>query len=101
MNSIAVTRASRLSALADETRLRILELLLDGERCVCELTDALGLGQSLLSFHLRTLKETGLVTDRREGRWVYYAASPEVLREVASCVADLIPESRRKARRCP
>jgi len=64
-------------ALSDETRLRILGLLSRGERCVCELTDALDAGQSRLSFHLKALKEAGLVTDRREGRWVHYALSPE------------------------
>lgn len=64
-------------ALSDETRLSIMGLLSKGERCVCELTDALDAGQSRLSFHLKALKEAGLVTDRREGRWVYYALSPE------------------------
>jgi len=39
----------------------------------CDLTDALEAGQSRLSFHLRTLKDAGLITDRRDGRWVYYA----------------------------
>lgn len=96
----AATQAARLAAIADETRLRILELLYDGERCVCELTDALDLGQSLLSFHLKTLKDAGLVTDRRDGRWVYYSASADGLRQVASSVTDLIPRSRRRARRC-
>jgi ArsR family transcriptional regulator len=59
-------------ALSDETRIRIIEKLLGGECCVCDLTDALDAGQSRLSFHLKALKEAGLVTDRREGRWVYY-----------------------------
>lgn len=71
---------SRLfQALSDETRLRILELLRSGEHCVCDLTGALEAQQSRLSFHLRTLKEAGLVTDRREGRWSYYALRPEAL----------------------
>lgn len=71
--------AQAFRALADPKRLRILGLLREGERCVCELTDALDLGQSLLSFHLRTLKEAGLVRDRRDGRWVYYSLAPERL----------------------
>ena len=66
-------------ALSDETRLRILERLSAGERCVCELTAALGGGQSRLSFHLKTLKECGLVRDRREGRWMYYALDPDAV----------------------
>jgi len=67
----------RLKALADEKRLRILEQLASGEHCVCDLTGALEAGQSLLSFHLKTLKDAGLVTDRRSGRWAYYAISTE------------------------
>lgn len=69
-------------ALSDETRLRILERLSAGERCVCELTAALGAGQSRLSFHLKTLKEAGLVRDRRDGRWMYYSIDPDAVARV-------------------
>lgn len=69
----------RLQALAEETRLSIVRLLSNGERCVCELQDELGAAQSRLSFHLRKLKEAGLVDDRRDGRWVYYRLVPEPL----------------------
>ena len=62
----------RFHALADETRLRIIDRLRDGEECVCNLTGPLDIAQSRLSFHLRTLKDAGLVRDRRAGRWVYY-----------------------------
>lgn len=72
----------KFQALSDEKRLRILDILRDGEHCVCDLTEALDVGQSLLSFHLRTLKDAGLVSDRREGRWVHYSL-------VADAVADL------------
>lgn len=87
-----VARAARLfHALSDETRLRILERLRRGERCVCELTDALDAAQSRLSFHLRILKEAGLVTDRRDGRWSYYAVNPEALSEAVDLVEELAP----------
>ncbi len=65
-------------ALADENRIRIIEVLREGERCVCDLQASLDLGQSLLSHHLRVLREAGLVHARREGRWVHYALSNEV-----------------------
>ncbi|HSM60743.1 MAG TPA: metalloregulator ArsR/SmtB family transcription factor [Longimicrobiales bacterium] len=78
-----------LQALADENRLRILEALHGGEHCVCELQSALALGQSLLSHHLRVLREAGLVRDRREGRWVHYALAPEGLRRVEDAVGGL------------
>src|ERR671921_1386073 len=80
-------RAARLfHALSDSTRLAILERLRFGERCVCDLTDALDAAQSRLSFHLKVLKDAGLVTDRREGRWMYYTLSPEALAEVAAAI---------------
>ncbi|HEX9895006.1 MAG TPA: metalloregulator ArsR/SmtB family transcription factor [Gemmatimonadales bacterium] len=83
MNSTSLARSARLfHALSDETRLRVLELLRDGERCVCDLSQAVGAQQSRLSFHLRTLKEAGLVRDRRQGRWIYYAVRLEALDEL-------------------
>jgi ArsR family transcriptional regulator len=98
-----IARTARLfHALSDETRLRILDRLRRGERCVCELTDALDAAQSRLSFHLRILKDAGLVTDRREGRWSYYAVDADVLREAGELLADLASEtvSVRSAARC-
>lgn len=79
-------------ALSDETRLSILEMLRDGERCVCELQDELDAAQSRLSFHLRVLREAGLVTDRREGRWSYYSIVPEALGEVHDLAVAMQPK---------
>ena len=83
-------RTARLfHALADETRLRIVEQLADGEQCVCDLTDALEAGQSRLSFHLKTLKDAGLVTDRRQGRWIYYTLRPDAVDELRDVVGAI------------
>lgn len=60
-------------ALGDETRLRILKLLLKKELCVCELEAALNLPQSKVSRHLTVLRSVGLVEDRREGTWIFYS----------------------------
>lgn len=61
------------AALANETRLRALMLLVaTGELCVCDLTDALQLGQPQVSRQLGLLREAGLVSARRDGRWVHY-----------------------------
>jgi len=89
-------------ALSDETRLRLLEQLRDGEQCVCELTDVFKTGQSRLSFHLRVLKDAGLVTDRPEGRWIYYSLNRDALRELEDLVAWFKESSSRNmsARRC-
>jgi ArsR family transcriptional regulator len=83
-------RATRLfHALSDGTRLSILQRLRMGERCVCDLTDALDAAQSRLSFHLRVLKDAGLVTDRREGRWMYYTLNTDVLAEAGELANGL------------
>src|SRR2546426_12502397 len=88
----AVGRAARLfHALSDETRLEIVRLLSHGERCVCELQDVLDAAQSRLSFHLKTLKDAGLVTDRREGRWGYYALRRGAPHEVAEFASHVKP----------
>lgn len=83
--------AQLFQALSDETRLGILLMLTRGERCVCELQPSVGAYQSRLSFHLRRLKDAGLVTDRKEGRWVYYAARPEALEEMRAFLAEVEP----------
>jgi ArsR family transcriptional regulator, arsenate/arsenite/antimonite-responsive transcriptional repressor len=78
-------------ALGDETRLRLIDQLRGGEQCVCDLTDELDASQSRLSFHLKTLKDAGLVSDRREGRWVYYALNPEAFAMLDRLVTELKP----------
>jgi ArsR family transcriptional regulator len=80
-------RAAQLfHALSDGTRLSILQRLRFGEQCVCNLTDALDAAQSRLSFHLKVLKDAGLVTDRREGRWMYYTMNADALAELAELI---------------
>lgn len=69
-----------LKALAEPNRLRIFAELMQGDSCNCELKDNLGLPPNLLSHHLRTLSEAGLVTSRRDnidGRWIYYSVDRE------------------------
>lgn len=77
-------------ALADPTRVRVLTALRGGERCVCELSDALDVTQSTLSTHLQVIREAGLVRTRKEGKWVYYALEPgaqRLLRAFFGCFA--------------
>ncbi|MHB9111163.1 MAG: ArsR/SmtB family transcription factor [Thermoleophilia bacterium] len=64
--------AQLFKALSDDTRLRILGLLLDGELCVCDLVAILGLPQSTVSRHLAYLRNSGLVSDSRQGVWMHY-----------------------------
>lgn len=59
-------------ALCDDKRLRILELLRDGEKCACHITDELEIAQSGLSYHMKILCNSGLVKSRHDGKWTYY-----------------------------
>ncbi len=74
-------------ALADETRLRILNLVAHQELCVCHIVEALGLGQSKVSRHLGHLRNAGLVNDRREGLWMYYS-----LADPKGCIHERVVE---------
>ena len=85
-------------ALSDETRLGIVQRLRAGERCVCELTDLLDAAQSRLSFHLKVLRDVGLVHDRRDGRWVYYSICPETFALVEGALEGLEPTAETAAR---
>ncbi len=73
-----ISCAHVLKVLADETRLAVMELLLDGPRHVAEINASLDIEQSLLSHHLKVLREAGLVTARRTGRKVLYSLSQSV-----------------------
>jgi ArsR family transcriptional regulator len=76
-------------ALSDDTRLAIVRRLAGGERCVCDLQDLLDAAQSRLSYHLKTLKDAGLIADRRDGRWVHYALVPGALESVSEFLGGL------------
>lgn len=90
--TIETPRAAQLfHALSDQTRLHILEMLRSGERCVCDLQDDLDAAQSRLSFHLKVLRDAGLVVDRKEGRWSYYSIAPDALAEVHDLTVALQP----------
>ena len=79
------------AALADETRLRLLNLMRGGEVCVCFFADALGTNDPKVSRHLAYLKRAGLVKGRRDGKWTHYSLMrPE--RKVAAEILDLTLE---------
>ena len=67
--------AKIFKALCDEKRLMILELLQSGEKCACVLIDKMDMGQSGLSYHMKILCESGIVTSRQEGKWTHYSLS--------------------------
>ena len=84
------TTAHIFKALGDETRLRIMALLLNKqELCVCDIMAALDLPQSTVSRHLSYLRNTGLVDDRRQGVWMYYKINPDRTKH-AAIIFDLL-----------
>lgn len=87
-------------ALSDPTRLAILDALRNGERCVCDLTELLHAHQSNLSFHLKTLRDAGIVLDRRDGRWIHYSINPEVLVVMRDAISALAIAARKPSAPC-
>ena len=81
----------RFHAVGEETRFQIVQLLAERECCVCDLQCALEAAQSRLSFHLKKLKDAGVVSDRRDGRWVYYSLVPEALEEMRAFLGEVKP----------
>lgn len=89
-----------LRALAEPIRLQVVLALQDGERCVCDLTGELDLAQSKLSFHLKVLKEAGLIRARQEGRWIYYRLDPAALIALQDWLGQLAAGCRTPAPPC-
>lgn len=94
LRSVACCRA-----LADETRFRILETLVGTETCVCELVDRLNVPQPLLSHHLKTLREAGLVRAAKRGRWMFYSLDAQALEKIAAALSALAREQRQAGKR--
>lgn len=91
MVSDTATRAARFRALADPVRLEVLERLADGPSCVCDLRDGLDIAGNLLSHHLKVLREAGLVTSERDGRWVTYRLDEAAVAELAASIPGAAP----------
>ncbi len=79
-------QAKVFKALCDEKRLRILELLRDGEECACNLGEKLDIAQSSLSYHMKILCESGIVDSRQDGKWTHY----KICKEGSSYAIELL-----------
>jgi ArsR family transcriptional regulator len=88
-----------LKFLSDGNRLRILRILSRRESCVCELIEQLAIPQPLVSYHLRRLREAGLVLSRRKAQWIYYSIEPAAWERFTRpirhfcAIAELPPEA--------
>ena len=82
-----------MRALSDETRLRLLNVLLERECCVCEVMQVLDISQSRASRNLGILQDAGFLKSRREGVWMYYSVDWEAVNSYAISLAELLKES--------
>ncbi|MBR5513562.1 MAG: winged helix-turn-helix transcriptional regulator [Ruminococcus sp.] len=71
--------ATIFKAFCDENRIKILQLLIDGEKCACKLLEAMNITQPTLSHHMKTLLDSGIVNGRKEGKWMHYSISKKGL----------------------
>ena len=88
-DATAVTLARMFKALGDPTRVKLLSMIAaapEGEACVCDMTEPVGLSQPTVSHHMRILVEAGLATREQRGKWAYYRVAPEVLRSLAGAL---------------
>lgn len=82
--------ASVFKALSDENRIRILKMLRSSEKCACKLLEELNISQPTLSHHMKLLCDAGLVTGRREGKWIHYSICCDGVRLVRVLMQELL-----------
>lgn len=87
MNTIDV--AVICKALGDSNRLQIVQMLSDGEKCGCKLLEAFEITQPTLSHHMKILCESGLVSDRKEGKWHHYSINAVVWNEFSAFISEV------------
>ncbi len=102
MSSVVVeTHAiNLLKGLAEPLRLKIITSLSNGEKCVCDLMEEIGIAQSKISFHLKVLKDTGLITGRQSGRWVYYKLNLNSFKELKAWIEILSKDCQKASTAC-
>lgn len=86
----AETLARMFKALGDPTRVKLLSMIAaaeEGEACICDMTEPVGLSQPTVSHHMKLLVEAGLATREQRGRWAYYRVVPQVLQSLAGALA--------------
>ena len=77
-------------AFCDENRVRILNLLRGGEKCACRLLEEMSISQPTLSHHMKILCDAGLVTGRKEGKWMHYSICSESAEELSAMLYQLL-----------
>lgn len=99
-SSVIAPVIAKFKALADPFRWEVVELLQQREMCVCDLCDRMHIAQSKLSFHLKILREAGLVSARQEGRWIYYSLNRAEFADLGRSLAPIGQGISHPAKRC-
>lgn len=81
--------ATQLKALSDPTRLRIIEILSCGELCACDILESFQITQPTLSYHMKSLTDSGLVMSEKRGSWMYYRLDVESIEILATFIRDI------------
>lgn len=97
-----IKSAQWLKIICEPNRLLLLEKIIEGIQCNCELGQALQIAPNLISHHLSVLREAGLITAERDpddNRWIYYSINPKAMEEIGSLLGDFFDPSRIQPRR--
>lgn len=89
ISEASITPVHLMKALADDTRMTSMVLLLEGSLCVCDLMDRLALSQPKVSRHLALLRDAGLVTTERRGQWIFYSIASDLPKWVMNILVEL------------
>ena len=102
MATVYEERAKVFKALCDERRQRILELLHTGEKCACVLIDEMGMPQSSLSYHMKILCDSGIVSSREDGKWTHYRISQQGSEKAIQLLKEItaVTENHDGCRKC-
>ena len=90
MENKFVENANLFKALSDPNRLMILDMLSDGELCACKILEAFQITQPTLSHHMKILCDCGLVSAKREGKWMHYSIEAENIQKLKMLLSDII-----------
>lgn len=97
MNSLHMKEIKIFKALGDENRIKILEILKDGEKCACKLLEELQISQSTLSHHMKILCDSGIVFGRKEGKWMHYSIIESSFDSVFDLLSDFAASAKLNA----
>lgn len=100
MNTVYRELSGLYKAFCDENRLRIIDLLSEGEHCACDLLEQLQIGQSTLSHHMHILLVSGIVSSRKTGKWTYYALSDTGCDKAIASLKTILTTKERQITSC-